>query len=237
MIEEVDEVQNGLAGVLRQHLDQSGNVDYFALLAENSVVQYAKSLEDFNLKVLKTREERLAFWINVYNALSIYGVVKKLKQDPGFARRGNKSLVQKARFFVMERFSVGGRRFSLWSLENYIRTEFKEPRIHFALNCSSLSCPPLRNGLYSAVNLESELEQATRLYINGPHGSRLDRDNNVLWLSMIFKWYRKDFESVGVTVLDFVTRYLPENDKQYAIENSDSLTIKHMDYDWSLNVQ
>ena len=237
MTTEVDEVLSGLVGVLRQHLDESGNVDYFALLAEKSVVQYADSLEDFDLTTLKTREERLAFWINAYNALSIYGVVKKLRKDPGFAERGNKNLIQKARFFVLERFNIGDRTFSLRSLENYIRDEFKEPRIHFALNCSSMSCPPLKDGLYSAENLDEELEHATLLYINSRQGSRLDRNHNVLWLSMIFKWYRKDFESIGLNVLDFVARYLPEKDRQYVKENSDTLAIKHMNYDWSLNVQ
>jgi len=237
MTTEVDEVLSGLARVLRQHLDESGNVDYFALLAEKSVVQYVESLEGFDLTTLKNREEKLAFWINTYNALSIYGVVKKLRKDPGFAKRGNKNLIQKARFFVLERFDIGNRRFSLRSLENYIREEFKEPRIHFALNCSSMSCPPLRNGLYSAETLDEELEQATRLYINSPQGSRLDRDQDVLWLSMIFKWYKRDFESIGLEVLEFVARYLPEKDRQYVNEKSDVLTVKHMDYDWSLNAQ
>ncbi|UCH05380.1 MAG: DUF547 domain-containing protein [Candidatus Thorarchaeota archaeon] len=179
----------------------------------------------------------MAFWINAYNALSIYGVVKKLRKDPGFAKRGNSSLIQKARFFVLERFDIGNRRFSLRSLENYIREEFKDPRIHFALNCSSMSCPPLKDGLYSAENLDEELEHATWFYINSPQGSRLDRDRNVLWLSMIFRWYKKDFESDGLEVLDFVARYLPERDKQYVNEKLDTLTIKHVDYDWSLNVQ
>jgi hypothetical protein len=237
MTTEADEVLIGLAGVFRQHLDELGNVDYFALLAETSVVQYVESLEGFDLTTLNTREERLAFWINAYNALSIYEVVKKLRKDPGFAKRGNKSLIQKARFFVLERFNIGDRRLSLRSLENYIRHEFKDPRIHFALNCSSMSCPRLRNGLYSSENLDEELEQATRLFINSSQGSRLDRERNVLNLSMIFKWYKKDFESVGVRVLDFVVGYLPEQDRQYVNENSDTLAIKHMDYDWSLNAQ
>jgi len=91
--------------------------------------------------------------------------------------------------------------------------------------------------LYSAENLDAELEQATRLYINSPHGSRLDRHDRVLWLSMIFKWYKKDFEMSGLDVLEFVTQYLPDNDRKYVEENDKTITIKHMDYDWSLNMQ
>jgi hypothetical protein len=91
--------------------------------------------------------------------------------------------------------------------------------------------------LYSAENLDEELEQATRPYINSPQGSKLDRDRNVLSISMIFKWYMKDFEKVDEKVSNFVAQYLPEEDRKYVKDNSDTLAIEYMDYDWSLNVQ
>ncbi|MCK5389263.1 MAG: DUF547 domain-containing protein, partial [Candidatus Thorarchaeota archaeon] len=131
-------MNQNLGEIIGRYRDSQGNVNYFALMADKSMVDYAETLSDFDLGTLKTREAQLAFWINSYNALSIYGVVKKLKKDPNFADRGNMSLLSRARFFAVQKFNVGGKMYSMKTIEDNIRKEFEDPRIHFALNCSSL---------------------------------------------------------------------------------------------------
>ena len=138
-------LNQNLREIIDRYRDSQGNMNYFALMADRSIVDYAESLSGFDLGTLKTRVAQLAFWINSYNALSIYGVVKKLEKDPDFANRGNKSFLSRAKFFAVQKFNVGGKIYTLKTIEDNIRKEFEDPRIHFALNCSSLGCPVARN--------------------------------------------------------------------------------------------
>jgi hypothetical protein len=188
------------------------------------------------VNALDTREKQLAFWINCYNSLSIYGVIKKLKSDPEFVRKGNTSWLQRVRFFALQKFEVGGNQYTLREIENDIRKDFEDPRIHFALNCSSMGCPVLKDGRYSAENIEVELDEAAKLYLSSPAGAKLDDDNNILYLSMIFKWYKKDFENTGKSIPEFVLQFIPDDKKQYLEAHLDDIKVKYLDYDWSLNV-
>ena len=229
-------MNQNLGEIIGRYRDSQGNVNYFALMADKSMVDYAETLSDFDLGTLKTREAQLAFWINSYNALSIYGVVKKLKKDPNFADRGNMSFLSRARFFAVQKFNVGGKMYSLKTIEDNIRKEFEDPRIHFALNCSSLGCPLLKDGFYSAENLDRELDAATRLYLSSSEGVRLDKEEGILFISMIFKWYKKDFEATGKTVIEYIRGYAPNNIREFIDEKKNKLNLKNIQWDWSLNV-
>jgi hypothetical protein len=234
-LSEYEALGQTLSDLLDRYRDPVGNVNYMALLGDNTIVKHAESLANFNLDSLKTREERLAFWINSYNALSIYGVIKKIKSDPGFIKKGIGNWFGRVRFFALRKFNVGGKSYTLRTIENMIRREFKEPRIHFALNCSTLGCPVLKDGLYSAENLENELEEAARLYIRSNRGSRLDRDMRILHLSLIFKWYRNDFKATGKSLVQYVAGYLQEEDAEYLLNNEKVIKTRFIEYDWSLN--
>ncbi|MCK5265810.1 MAG: DUF547 domain-containing protein [Candidatus Thorarchaeota archaeon] len=229
-------MNQNLGEIIGRYRDSQGNVNYFALMADKSMVDYAETLSDFDLGTLKTREAQLAFWINSYNALSIYGVVKKLKKDPNFADRGNMSFLSRARFFAVQKFNVGGKMYSLKTIEDNIRKEFEDPRIHFALNCSSLGCPLLKDGFYSAENLDKDLDAATRLYLSSSEGVRLDKEEGILFISMIFKWYKKDFEATGKTVIEYIRGYAPNNIREFIDEKKNKLNLKNIQWDWSLNV-
>jgi hypothetical protein len=234
-LSEYEALGQTLSDLLDRYRDPVGNVNYMALLGDNTIVKHAESLANFNLDSLKTREERLAFWINSYNALSIYGVIKKIKSDPGFIKKGIGNWFGRVRFFAIRKFNVGGKSYTLRTIENMIRREFTEPRIHFALNCSTLGCPVLKDGLYSAENLENELEEAARLYIRSNRGSRLDRDMRILHLSLIFKWYRNDFKATGKSLVQYVAGYLQEEDAEYLLNNEKVIKTRFIEYDWSLN--
>ncbi len=234
--QELTSLNQNLRRLIEKYRDPQGKVNYFALMADKSMVDYAETLSDFDLSTLKTREARLAFWINSYNALSIYGVVKKLRKDPNFASKGYKSWFGRVRFFAVQKFNVGGESYTLRTPEKNIREEFKDPRIHFTLNCSTNGCPLLKDGLYSAENIDNELDASTKLYLSSAEGLRLDKDNKILYVSMIFKWYTNDFESSGRTVIDFIHKYAPTHIREFLDERRGKFKLKNIEYDWSLNV-
>jgi hypothetical protein len=234
-VTEYEALGQSLSDLLDRYRDLAGNLSYMAMLGDNTSVKHAESLASFDTESLKSREERLAFWINSYNALSIYGVIKKLKSDPKFIEKGIGNWFGRVRFFALQKFNVGRKRYTLRAIENMIRKEFQDPRIHFALNCSTLGCPVLKDGLYSADNIENELEQAARLYIRSPRGSRIDKDNGILHLSLIFKWYRNDFKGTGKSLVQYVAQYLTDEDAKYLLTNERAIKIKSIDYDWTLN--
>jgi hypothetical protein len=234
--QEITSLNHNLSGIIDRYRDAQGNVSYFALLADKAFVDYAERLSDFDLGTLKTREAKLAFWINCYNSLSIYGVVQKLKKDPSFAEKGNKSYLGRVRFFAFQKFRVGKEEYTLRSIENYIRGEYQDPRVHFALNCSSRGCPLLKDGLYSEQNIDKELDAATKLYLSSPEGLKLDKESDILFISMIFKWYKNDFEKTGRTVTQFIYHYASESIQKYMDERGNNLNLKYIDYDWGLNL-
>jgi hypothetical protein len=234
--QELSSLNQNLRGIIDRYRDASGNVNYFALMGDKALVDYAENLSDFDLNTLNTRDAKLAFWINCYNALSIYGVVEKLKKDPSFAERGNNAWLGRVRFFAFQKFEVGGMEYTLRAIENNIRKQFEDPRVHFALNCSSRGCPLLKDGLYSAGNIDKELDAATKLYLSSPEGLRLDKENDVLFVSKIFKWYKSDFEKSGKTITQFIYSFASEPIRNYMDEKGDNLKLRYIDYDWGLNV-
>ncbi len=164
----------------------------------------------------KSREQ-LAFHINAYNAWILHEAVEKYPtksvRDALFT------------FFLTNRISVAGVKMSFNRLEkDIIRPRFGEPRIHFALNCASRSCPPLRDEPYDAARLDAQLDEQTRLYVNSANGVRPEGDGAAL--SKIFDWYKEDFGGdAGVAALL----------KKYRSGKSDFKKISYQDYDWGLN--
>lgn len=215
---------------LQRWMDENGRVDYEGLKTDESLRQAWIFIENIDMSGLNYEEE-FAFWLNAYNLLTIKGVLKELEKNPHW--RGNMTLWSKIRFFFLRKFNVGGRRVSLYAIENKIlRKRFKDPRIHFAINCASASCPILPPELFTSANLESLLEQLTHSFINDPCHVKYDEEANSLWLNPIFKWYKKDFRVTG-GVLEFIKRY-HESSKIKALS---TVNIKYMKYDWSLNAK
>ena len=233
-----NDVEDRLNSILTRFVDSESKVDYSSLEEEKTVEKYVRWLETFDPKNLKTRNEKLAFWINAYNMLTIYGVLSQLRKNPDFAKKGNQSIFQRFRFFWWTKYQIGGRKYSLYQIENKIlRKKFSEPRIHFALNCASQSCPLLKDGLYSAENLDQELDLAATLFIRSSKGAWLDRKNRILHLSPIFKWYKKDFEKSYGSIVEFVKRYLREEDRKFMEGNLSEIRISYQEYDWGLNIR
>lgn len=178
-----------------------------------------------------SRNERLAFWINAYNAYTVKLIVdhhpissiRKIGFLPGAAFR--------RRFIPMP--GLKGEDISLNDIENgTLRADFREPRIHFALVCASVGCPALRNDAYRAKDLDRQLDEQARLFLSDTSKNRSDPATNTLHLSPIFDWFQADFVSVAGTVAAYVARYL--DDPRIS---KPGVKIEYTKYDWSLNDQ
>jgi hypothetical protein len=167
-----------------------------------------------------SRDEQLAYYINLYNATMIKAVVDR---DPSrFKPSDNDFAVFKDKLVRTE-----GRTISLNDLENeVIRKQFNDPRIHAALNCAAVSCPPILNRAYRADDLDAVLTENVRQWLGDPNRNEVDSSGRVLRLSRIFDWYAVDFGGPS-RVADFVAKYIGKDVRGYAVE--------FKEYDWTLN--
>ena len=204
-----------------------GVVDYQGFKNEEARLdQYLLVLENTDTKTLD-RNEQFAFFINAYNAwtikliLSKYPGIKSIKDIGG--------LFQKPWSIKIAR--IDGQAITLDDIEHKIlRPRFKDPRVHFAINCAARSCPPLQSEPFTGAELDSQLDQATEAFINDPTNNRLE--GQTLLVSKIFKWFKEDFNN------DIVGFFLKNGNEGLVkgIESSQQkIKIEYLHYDWSLN--
>jgi len=190
-----------------------------------------------------TTDDRLAYWINAYNATAMWNVVvhypigSVLDVGPSF-------LPKKTGFFLAQRFTYGGKNTNLFYLENQvIRKRFKDPRIHFALNCASVGCPQLPQKPFTGKNLDHELDRETRSFINDPTYVRIDSLTSTVHLSSIFDWYRQDFTSwlkknhpgQDPSLTNYLKLYLSPDNRRHLDALGENPEIQFISYDWKLN--
>jgi hypothetical protein len=206
-----------------------GRVDYGRMKADPRLATYVAALAAFDPETLGGRDEKLAFWINAYNALAVSGVTKRW---PGL-----KSVADAAPnfgFFKEAVYTVGGRTLSLDGIEHeIIRKRFGEPRIHAALNCASISCPPLRAEAYVGAKLEAQLETQFAAFVRDPTRNRIDPDKGTVALSALFDWFRADFGGLATRL----SRYLPAEHAAALDAAERAGRVSYLPYDWTLNAQ
>ncbi|MGH9350284.1 MAG: DUF547 domain-containing protein [Vicinamibacterales bacterium] len=192
-----------------------------------------------------TREQRMAFWINAYNALTLRAIVDHYPIQSGwFTRQPRNSIRHIDGVWTDLTWRVAGRTVTLDDIEHRtVRPVFKDARIHFALNCASISCPPLAAEPYRPATLDAQMNEAARAYLASPEGLRVD--GGTLRVSSIFKWYGEDFvaeysrlgpgacDAHERAILGTVIRYGPPAAAELA--RSGQARIAFLDYDWSLN--
>lgn len=176
------------------------------------------------------RREQLAYWINLYNAVTVklvlehYPVrsIRDIDISPGLFADGpwDKKLL-----------TIEGERLSLNDIEHRIlRPLWQDPRIHYALNCASLGCPNLGAQAYSTATLEAELDGAAKAYVNHPRGARIEGDKLVV--SSIYSWFRDDFGGSDTAVIAHLRRYAAP---PLATMLESVSTVGKDEYDWALN--
>lgn len=241
------------AGVLAQYVDEDGQVDYPGLKARRGPLDtYARQLDRLPEKQYEAWDDpaKIAFWINAYNALTLVAIIDHYPIKPGLIKKHiypANSIRQIPNVWDKRAYEVMDKKLSLNSIEHEIlRRHFKEPRIHFALVCAAVSCPPLLNRPYDAAALEEQLDRQARRFVNDPAQVSLDPETRVATVSAIFDWFPEDFvghykaRNEGLTlsgrqaVLRFIGEHRPEGETPPDLE---AYRLKTFDYDWTLNDQ
>ena len=220
--------------LLKKHVVK-GMVDYDSFGQASAFNDYLESLEHADVSKLSERE-RLAFWINAYNAYTIALInkyeerasIKNIREGIGFERTKGpwKEPIVKA----------AGRTYSLDEVENgIIRKQFREPRIHFALVCAAMSCPPLRSEAYTGAKLDAQLDSQARTFVlDAARGSRVDVKNAVVHASRIFDWYKDDFGGSDAAIAQYIAQYYPVSPAKQLLLGG-HFKLEFLDYDWTLN--
>ena len=199
--------------------------DYAAILNSREFGKLVGSLESFSPEELHGREEKLAFWINIYN---IFAVKLVREHFPVAGIKDVGSILSPV--WSAPAGKIGGKVYTLQDIENKILRPMNEPAIHFAIVCASVSCPDLRTEAYTALALKDQLKsQANRFLENMGKGMRIDREKKTVHLSMIFDWYEEDFAGAGGAI-GFLNSEWGGNRNIPA-----GYAIKYMPYNWDLN--
>jgi len=210
------------AAVLRDHVDARGKIDYPALKTNRARLDRFVALlavvgPTTRPDLFPTRDHALAYYINAYNALTLFNVLNRYPLD-------SVNDVQKS-FFYFTRFQLDGDDLSLYDLENdLIRPRFAEPRVHFALNCASAGCPALPTEPFLPQTLAAQLERETRLFLHEKRNVTVEGDDLVL--SQIFEWYGEDFKPSPAA---WVSAQAPD------LALPTGANVRHRPYDWALN--
>jgi hypothetical protein len=182
------------------------------------------------------RNDQLAYWINLYN-INVVGVVvdnypvesiRDISTDP----------VVRLNVFKKDLVRTKQGAVSLNDVENEkIRAGFKDPRIHFAINCAAESCPPIRPEPYVGARIDQQLDDQTRKFLNGPHGARLEKDGSELDLHVtkIMDWFADDFEQWGGGRVAFIRKYLPADKQKQLDAARGKVDLEFDEYNWTLN--
>ncbi len=229
------------ANVLASYVDDQGLVDYQSLQSNRAQLdKFNNSLGAVSAATYASwnESEKLAFLINAYNSFTLQSIIdrqplpKSIRDIPG---------VWKSR-----KFNIAGTQKTLNNIEHdTLRVEFNEPRIHAALVCAAISCPPLRNEPYTAEKVDEQLKDQSLKWLASSHGVEIDSANKKVKISAIFKWFGKDWvANYGETskfkgsqkdkaILNFISQHISAQDKQLLEQGN--FKINFLKYDWSLN--
>ena len=234
---------DGYNEVLSTYVNDVGEVEYQGLLANR------EGLDRFNADLAAvSREtydswseaEQIAFWINAYNSLTLQAIIDNY---PVESIRGINGVWDKIEFTVL------GEKMTLNNIEHdVLRVDFNEPRLHMAIVCASIGCPFLRAEAFVGDRLDQQLEEQTLQFVSDSRHFTIDKENNEVGVSSIFKWFGEDFEKTYGTdtgfeghndtdrsVLNFIAQHLDSENQSYLKDSK--YRFKHLSYDWNLNSQ
>ena len=220
-------VDHSIYAELLNNYVKGGVVDYQGFKNEETTLdQYLQVLEETDSSKL-SRKEQFAFYINAYNAwtikliLSGYPGVKSIKELGSIFKSPWKKKLAR----------IDGEMVTLDHIEHGIlRPKYKDPRVHFAINCASKGCPPLRSEPYRGDVLDQQLDEMARAFINDPRRNRLEGKR--LHVSPIFKWFKEDFND---DIVGFFQEYAQGDLKKKLDSSHKEIKVKYLSYDWSLN--
>lgn len=212
--------------VLTRHVDDLGRIDFDSLRQNHAdldrVVAFVAAVDPASQpQRFPDKLSRLAFYINAYNALAMYGVVQAgIPESLGG--------LTKLTFFYLRTFTVGGKSISLHKLENEVIRPLGEERVHFALNCMVVSCPRLPRVAFSAGAHDGQLDMAARQFIGETRNVWVDHPKREVWLSAIFDFYTEDFLAHAPSLIAYVNRYR-------AAQIPSDFKVRFLVYHWTVN--
>jgi len=215
--------------LLKQHVDDKGRVDYNAIdkgELEKVFAAVAASSPKKNPDKYPTQNAQKAYYINAYNVLVWKNVLTRLPKLKNVDS-------EKTSFFYFTKFPIGGDDINLYDLENKIvRPQFKDARVHFALNCASGGCPQLPAEAFTPDKVDAQLSREARKFVNEKRNVDFDPATKKLKLSHIFDWYKDDFGKDPAKVIAWINNYRAADAKLPV-----DAKIEYVDYDWTLNDQ
>ncbi|MHC4584184.1 MAG: DUF547 domain-containing protein [Planctomycetota bacterium] len=243
------------AEALKINVDDVGMVNYRKLKAEPQKLRaFITELGNLDRKDFDKWDdnEKIAFWLNAYNALTLKAIIDNYPIKSSFFKSRiypKNSIRQIAGVWDKIKFKVMGQNLTLEHIEHKIlRVKFDEPGIHMAMVCAAFGCPPLRNEPYTGDKLQEQLDDQTHRFLANPEKFKIARADSRIYLSPIFKWFAVDFikkhgppKNIGrhnkeqSAVLNFIASYLDRAQRDYVL--SGKFKIKYLKYDWSLNEQ
>ena len=202
--------------LLQKYVTSAGSVNYSGLKQDKkSLNRYLNELSKSKPDNSSNRNGTLAYWINAYNAFTLKLILDNYPLKSITELNSGKP-------WDVQWIALGNKKYSLNNIENdIIRSVYKDARIHFALNCAAISCPPLLNKAFTSNNIEELLDTQTRNFINSQAN---DLSSTKIKLSKVFEWYKKDFGDVTI----FINKYSKTK------INSNAL-ISYKEYNWNLN--
>ena len=243
------------AEVLKSYVDNKGMVNYKQLKANRAKLDsFARQLSklDDQTYMKWSNNEKIAFWINAYNGLTLKAIIDNYPIKSSFLKSRiypKNSIRQISGVWDKRKYNVMGKARTLEHIEHEIlRKQFKEPGIHVALVCAAMGCPPLRNKPYVGDELKEQFDVQSRRFFSDPKKFSIDRNGGKVSLSPIFKWFGSDFigkygmrktlprlNENETAVINYLSRILGEDDRDYLLKGN--FKIKYLSYDWSLNEQ
>lgn len=203
--------------LLQKYVDDDGNVNYKGIKKDVARLDdYLDYLSKNPPSTTWSKNEKLAYFINLYNAATVKLIVDHYPVE---------SIKDIPNRWKQKWIKVGSNTLSLNNIEHNILRKMDEPRIHFAIVCASYSCPKLRNVAFTAKSMEQQLSKAATDFVNDKKRNRFE--NNTAELSKIFQWYKGDFTKKS-SLLEYIILYLKNPVAKDA-------TFKYLDYNWSLN--
>ncbi len=213
--------------LLQTHVSETGVVDYKGFIKDKERLErYLGQLSSHAPADNWSKEERLAYWINAYNAFTIKLIADNYPVESIQDLHPKVHLPLVNSVWHRKFFKIGGKPMNLNAIEHKIlRPKFEEPRIHFAMVCASKSCPKLLNRAFTADKIDAQLTAQAKAFLADDFRNKITPDE--VQLSKIFSWFKGDFTK-GQRLIEFLQPYTD-------VTIQPTATIKHLDYDWSLN--
>lgn len=220
--------------MLKKYVDAQGMVNYSGwhrdAVDRKALKQYLNFLSQGDPDT-GSQQEKLAFWINAYNALTIQGI---LQEYPTSSIRNHTGLVGYNLWKDLPLW-VGNHQYSLDAIEHQVLRPMGEPRIHFAIVCASIGCPKLRNEAYTANSIETQLTQNAMDFFSNSRHFQFEASSQRVKLSSILNWFGEDFGVNHASQLESIRSFLPPEAQQKM--NAQKANVSFLKYDWSLNDQ